>query len=188
MTMKKALLFTLVASGFLYGSLAHANSQTVAIGFAQSKVQDFKHINGVNLHYRYEWDYPISIISSFTYMKGSENATQGNMRNHFDLKYYALMAGPAYRINDYVSVYGLLGFAHTKAHLSGSGVSIQQGHRRVVSYKGDDNSTDFAYGAGVEVNPMPNFSVYAGYEGSAIKNHGTRLDINGFNIGVGYRF
>nr|WP_175494913.1 Ail/Lom family outer membrane beta-barrel protein [Xenorhabdus mauleonii] len=203
--MKKALLATLVVSGFMYGSLAYADSHTVAIGYAQSKVQDFKNIRGVNLHYRYEWDSPVSIIGSFTYMKGSENhsgrrefdsgrgamdAKYYSARGHLDGKYYSLMAGPAYRINDYVSIYGLLGFAHTK--IDADIKELLEGEHGPISSRRtslDKKSTDFAYGAGVEVNPMPNFSVYAGYEGSSAKvvgnkNHG----INGFNIGIGYRF
>lgn len=33
-----------------------ADNHTLSAGYAQSKVQDFKNIKGVNLQYRYEWD------------------------------------------------------------------------------------------------------------------------------------
>ncbi|MDX7998054.1 autotransporter outer membrane beta-barrel domain-containing protein [Xenorhabdus sp. Reich] len=194
MMMKKAFLATLVVSGLIYGSFSYADSQTVAVGFVQSKVQDFKHIRGVNLHYRYEWDSPVSIIGSFTYMKGSESDSENNKYNswkrNIDMKYYSLMAGPAYRINDYVSIYGLLGFSHSK--VDGSLNATYQGHNGTATFrseKANGKSTNLAYGAGIEVNPIQNLSLYAGYEGSYAKygdskNHG----INGFNIGVGYRF
>ncbi|MDX7986924.1 autotransporter outer membrane beta-barrel domain-containing protein [Xenorhabdus sp. 12] len=199
--MKKAFLATLVVSGFMYVSLAYADSHTVAVGYAQSKVQNFKNIRGVNLHYRYEWDSPVSIIGSFTYMKGSENhsgkrkyeAIEGayySARGHLDGKYYSLMAGPAYRINDYVSIYGLIGFAHTKIDADIKDMfTNKHGPIKSRHVKVDKKSTDFAYGAGVEVNPMPNLSVYAGYEGSSAKlvDNGSH-SINGFNIGLGYRF
>ncbi|WP_458864243.1 porin family protein, partial [Xenorhabdus khoisanae] len=70
--MKKPFLATLAVSGFMGGSLPHPDSNTVAVGYAQSKVQNFKNIRGVNLHYRYEMDSPVSIVGSLTYMKGDE--------------------------------------------------------------------------------------------------------------------
>ncbi|OTA16885.1 virulence membrane protein PagC [Xenorhabdus vietnamensis] len=193
MVMKKALLATLVVSGFMCGSVAYADTQTVAVGYAQSKIQDIKDIRGVNFHYRYEWDSPVSIIGSFTYMKGSENGSGSGVyrswKANADLKYYSLMAGPAYRINDYVSVYGVLGFVHSKVDVFGRGTERGK-NGEIISYsvKLDNKSTDFAYGAGVEINPIPNLSLYAGYEGSSLKGREDRLNINGFNIGVGYRF
>ncbi|AOM41451.1 Ail/Lom family outer membrane beta-barrel protein [Xenorhabdus hominickii] len=192
MVMRKSLLATVVVSGFIYGSFAYADSHTVAVGYAQSKVQNFKDIRGVNLHYRYEWDSPVSIIGSFTYMKGDKN---GNYKSEdsiekgsLDVKYYSLVAGPAYRINDYVSVYGLLGFAHSTLDVSVS-KSIKI-NRRITSITGkaDSKSTNFVYGAGVEVNPIQNISLYAGYEGASAKHYDKNFGINGFNIGVGYRF
>ncbi|SFN93709.1 Ail/Lom family outer membrane beta-barrel protein [Xenorhabdus japonica] len=192
MVMKKSLLATLIVSGFMCGSVAYADSQTVAVGYAQSKIQDIKNLRGVNLHYRYEWDSPVSMIGSFTYMKSSESHSgyndYGPWKANADLKYYSLMAGPAYRVNDYISVYGLLGFAHSKAELSGRATVYED--RKIMLYpvKLDNKSTELAYGAGVDVNPIPNLSLYAGYEGSSLKGSGDRLNINGFNIGVGYRF
>ncbi|STI82989.1 PagC-like membrane protein [Escherichia coli] len=47
-----------------------ADNHTLSAGYAQSKVQDFKNIKGVNLQYRYEWDSPVSVVGSFSYMKG----------------------------------------------------------------------------------------------------------------------
>ncbi|MBI6550305.1 Ail/Lom family outer membrane beta-barrel protein [Xenorhabdus sp. VLS] len=196
--MKKALLATLVVSSFMSGSFAYADSQTVAIGYAQSKVQNFKNIRGVNLHYRYEWDSPVSIIGSFTYMKGNESnggtfkdrmAEDVAWKSNIDLKYYSLMVGPAYRINNYVSVYGLLGFAHSKVNGYFNRINRKQ-NGGIVTYteKADKKSTNLAYGAGVEVNPIQNLSLYAGYEGSSVKDYDKSHGINGFNIGVGYRF
>ncbi|MDE9442013.1 Ail/Lom family outer membrane beta-barrel protein [Xenorhabdus bovienii] len=195
MVIKKAFLATLAVSGVMYGSLAYADSHTVAVGYAQSKVQNFKDIRGVNLHYRYEWDSPVSIIGSFTYMKGDRDYKFGfkhNGKNYtgadsIDVKYYSLMAGPAYRINDYVSVYGLLGFAHSKADATERTYHLRD-TVEVEASKVNRKSTNFAYGVGVEVNPIQNLSLYAGYEGSSIKYKDNREGINGFNLGVGYRF
>lgn len=44
------------------------------------------------------------------------------------------------------------------------------------------------YGVGFQVNPMENLAVDIGYEGSSLDAGGKNRSINGFNIGVGYRF
>lgn len=59
------LLTTAMASG-----MALADNHTVSIGYAQSKVQDFDDINGVNLQYRYEFNSTLSVVASFSYMQG----------------------------------------------------------------------------------------------------------------------
>ena len=47
--------------------------------------------------------------------------------------------------------------------------------------------TSFAYGAGIIINPRDYLTVNLGYEGTRI-NMADDHRINGFNIGVGYRF
>ncbi|STC85487.1 Attachment invasion locus protein precursor [Edwardsiella hoshinae] len=44
------------------------------------------------------------------------------------------------------------------------------------------------YGAGVQINPLANWSVDIGYEGSRADLGGSKHSINGFNLGIGYRF
>jgi putative virulence related protein PagC len=44
------------------------------------------------------------------------------------------------------------------------------------------------YGAGVQINPWNNLTIDVGYEGSRVKDGGTDYAVNGFNVGVGYRF
>ncbi|KAB8310065.1 hypothetical protein EH228_12245 [Erwinia endophytica] len=102
-----------------FSPLASANNQTVTLGFAQSKLQNVGNIEGVNLKYRYEWDSPFSIISSFTYMSDTFNYTyfdydNDKMDHHAKLTYYSLAVGPAYRFNDYISLYGLVGLNYNK--------------------------------------------------------------------------
>ncbi|PHM71853.1 Ail/Lom family outer membrane beta-barrel protein [Xenorhabdus kozodoii] len=192
MVMKNALLATLVVSSFIYGSVTYADSQTVAVGYAQSQVQDFKTIRGANLHYSYEWDSPVIIMGSFTYMKGSKNGSYNNNNQSWkgsaDLKYYSLMVGPAYRIDDGVSIYGLLGFSHSKIDLFENEYEEIKGKISHYSWNINKESTHFAYGAGVEFNPIQNLSLYAGYEGSSAKYSSKDQGINGFNVGLGYRF
>lgn len=188
MNTKNKYLSAIIVAGCLFGSMAYADNQTVSIGYAQSKVQDFKNIHGVNLQYRYEWDSPVSIVGSFTYMKGDDSAHESNdmgdyLKAKADLKYYSLLAGPAYRINDYVSLYGLIGAARMKADVESS--NKEQGYYEYES--ASTTKTNFAYGAGIVINPIKNVSVNLGYEGTKIDMNGSH-SINGFNLGVGYRF
>ncbi len=86
----------------------------------------------------------------------------------------------AIHINDYISFYGLIGVAHTK-------VDENVTFPGVYSEEYSENKTSFAYGAGVIVNPISNLSVSVGYEGTRVK-YNEDVAINGFNIGIGYRF
>lgn len=186
--MTKISLAVLLAAGLASGATL-ADDHTVSVGYAQSKVQDFKNIRGVNLQYRYEFNSPVSFLGSFTYMKGDDDQNyyvdNDAVHNHVEAKYYSLMAGPAYRFNEYVSLYALGGIARTKAEGNTTWNNYGDGYvgRESISEK----STSFAYGAGIIINPTENFSINAGYEGTTADINGD-VSINGFNVGVGYRF
>lgn len=172
---------------------AQADRQTITLGYAHSKVQDLKNINGVNVKYRYEWNSPFSIMGSFTYMGGKSDysylATKDIIDNKVDLKYYSLSAGPAYRINSYVSVYGLVGVNYNKADYSTRWLNYESGsYRDMGTTDGSISKTSFMYGAGMQINPIENVAVDIGYEGSSLNDGEKNHAINGFNIGVGYRF
>lgn len=174
-------------------SLAQADQHTVSLGYAQSKVQDLTNINGVNLKYRYEWDSPISVIGSFTYMSGNDNdsylLTRDIIDNNVDIKYYSLSVGPAYRFNQYVSIYGLLGLNYNKVDYSSSWTNYESGsYRYMGSETGNIKKTSFMYGVGLQINPVENVVVDIGYEGSSLDGGNKSYSINGFNIGIGYRF
>ncbi|MBK5142924.1 Ail/Lom family outer membrane beta-barrel protein [Budviciaceae bacterium BWR-B9] len=192
--MKKVLLGCLVVCSLVSTSTVLADTQTISAGYAQSKVQDYKNINGFNLQYRYEWDSPVSLLTSFTYMSGSDSNSYNDSwgdhyKNSLDVKYYSLLVGPAYRLNSYVSLYGAVGASYTKSDGSyewynSVGADEDDGH-----LKGSlsNNSTEFAYGAGVIINPTDYLSFNVGYEGSKLDLMGSH-SINGFNVGIGYKF
>ncbi|NIY48084.1 Ail/Lom family outer membrane beta-barrel protein [Cedecea colo] len=186
--MKKTSLAVLLATTMVSG-IAVADNHTASVGYAQSKVQDFKNIHGVNIQYRYETNSPLSLLASLSYMKGDNEQNyllSGDaVNNRFDIKYYSLLAGPAYRINDYVSLYALGGLAHVKA--SGKTRWTESDYDYVGQEGISEKSTDFAYGFGIIINPVDKFSINVGYEGTQIKADGNH-SINGFNVGVGYRF
>ncbi|MCT4716617.1 Ail/Lom family outer membrane beta-barrel protein [Enterobacteriaceae bacterium H18W14] len=186
--MKKFPLAILLATSMASGMVL-ADNHTISAGYAQSKVEGFKNIRGVNLQYRYEFGSPLSVLGSFSYMKGDEQqnyfAFGDSVNNSIDAKYYSLLAGPAYRINEYVSLYALGGVAYAKATGTTKWANVTNDY---VGYESiSEKSTSFAYGFGVILNPVANFSVNVGYEGTQADLDGGR-SINGFNVGVGYRF
>ncbi|MCT4713111.1 Ail/Lom family outer membrane beta-barrel protein [Enterobacteriaceae bacterium H11S18] len=189
--MNKNLLAIAVFSALAVSSLAQAQSNTVSIGYAQANVENFDNLKGVNVKYRYEWDSPLSVITSFTYMGATVDDAYSDevndFQDHDDFKYYSLSVGPAYRFNEYVSVYGLLGAAYGKVNYDYHWES-HDGEDK-VSMSGNQDSTRLMYGADVQINPMDNLVIDVGYEGSDYKNgDGDTFAINGFNLGIGYRF
>lgn len=186
--MKKLSLAILAATTLMSGA-ALADNHTVSIGYAQSKFDDYNDIKGVNLQYRYEWDSPLSAIGSLTYMSGDHNYSDyssptDSLKIDSELKYYSFLVGPAYRINDFVSLYALGGLAYTKIDEDARWSDINGIFTRET---GSSSSTSFAWGAGVQFNPTDDLSIGIGYEGTTAKFADT-VSLNGFNINVGYRF
>lgn len=186
--MKNISLAVLLAVSTM-SSVALASSHTVSLGYAQSDVQNFNDISGANLQYRYEFDSPLSILGSFTYMlgdgKNSYYVANDAVTNNADVKYYSFLVGPAWRINEYVSLYALGGFAYVKA----SGMTKWEDSASDYIGREDlsEKSTSFAYGAGVLINLQENIPVNIGYEGTQADMDGN-YSINCFNVGIGYRF
>lgn len=194
MSMKYTLLTAALLSSLGAMAAAQADTQSITAGYAQAKVQDFKNINGVNLKYRYEWESALSLMTSFSYMSGSENYTYNAARdiidNNTDVKYYSLAAGPAWRINELVSVYGLLGASYSKVKYNYNWKNYQGGntYEDMGRYSGKNDSTSLVYSAGVQINPVENMVIDLAYEGSNLDDGVSDHSVNGFNIGVGYRF
>ena len=170
-----------------------ASQQTVTLGYAQSKVQHFKDIRGVNLKYRYEWDSPVSLIGSLTYMSGSGKYTPSTdsmdlFDGHAKIKYYSLSVGPAWRFNQYISAYGLLGVNYNKVNYRESWYNYEGRYVYMGESTLSQNKSALMYGAGIQINPLTDLAIDIGYEGSRLDVAGKSMSINGFNISLGYRF
>ncbi|SUW62492.1 Attachment invasion locus protein precursor [Buttiauxella agrestis] len=192
--MKHKILTAVILSALGTISAAHADTQSITAGYAQAKAQDFKNINGMNLKYRYEWASPVSIMTSFSFMTGSDNYAYNVGRdivdNSANVKYYSLAAGPAWRINELFSVYGLLGASYSKVKYNYNWKNYEGGntYEDMGRYSGKNDSTSLVYSAGVQINPLPNFVIDVAYEGSNLDDGASDHSLNGFNVGVGYRF
>ncbi|EJV8276144.1 outer membrane beta-barrel protein [Salmonella enterica] len=175
--MKKTLLAVVAVSTLLGSSAVMADTDSLYAGYARVKPQDYKALNGFTLGYQHEFVNGWGMMTNFTYAKGDRKETG----DETSLKYYSLMTGPSYRINDYVGLYGQLGLAHIKGKAS-------------VHYEDDctehfsQSKSALAWGAGIIVNPTDNFAITAGYEGSNFSVEDDKVSTNGFNVTVGYRF
>ncbi|AHF79273.1 Virulence-related outer membrane protein (plasmid) [Sodalis praecaptivus] len=172
-------------------------------------------LNGFNIKYRYEWDSPLSLIGSLSYSTGSSSIPINGQVNHletgpsnphkinvdYSVKKFSLLTGPAYRVNDYISFYGLAGISHYKGDIDIKS-SISAGNSSLdKNVNLNQSGTGLAYSVGVQINPMPNLVVDLSYEGSRNKietkgevpifgdvKQSNAGNTNGFVVGIGYRF
>lgn len=145
---------------------------TVTGGYAQSDYQGvLNKAKGFNLKYRYEDESnPLGWISSFTYTE--KDNTLNNVYNKG--QYYGVTAGPALRLNDWASIYGVVGVGYGKF----------QHNNQVTRSKSDTSDYGFSYGGGLQFNPVDSVAIDVGYEQSRIRS----VDVGTWIAGVGYSF
>ncbi|MEZ3500410.1 Ail/Lom family outer membrane beta-barrel protein [Pantoea sp. KPR_PJ] len=170
-----------------------ASNQTASLGYAQSRVETFKDIRGVNLKYRYEWDSPLSLMSAFTWMNGSGSYSPdvGGMDiidGHAKVKYYSLAVGPAWRFSAYISAYGLLGVNYNKVNYREGWYNYEGRYVFMGERSLSEKKASLMYAAGIQINPADNVALDIGYEGSRLEAGDKKLSINGFNLNLGYSF
>ncbi len=151
---------------------AFAGDVTVSGGYAQGDMQGvINKANGFNLKYRYEFDNnPVGVIGSFTYIEKDDTRSDGIYNKG---QYYGLTAGPAVRLADWVSLYGVVGVGYGK-------------FQNTADYRYNNSTSDygFSYGAGVQFNPIQDVALDFSYEQSRIRS----VDVGTWIAGVGYRF
>lgn len=181
MMLKKTLGLSVLLIAMGSVSVAHAVTQTVTLGYSQAWIKDLDRVDGKGLtaKYHYQGSAPVGVIGAATYMGASvKGINEDQNRVKLNFRYFSLLAGPSYKINDYVSIYGMTGVANGKIK-----VSFQSEKER---YHQSESASKFgfAYGAGVQIVPAANWTIDTGYEGAHIGN----VLVNGINFGVGYHF
>ena len=170
--MKKIACLSALACVLAVSAGSAMAQSTVTGGYAQSDMQGVANkANGFNLKYRYEdGSNPLGWIGSFTYTE--KDRTDSGVYNKG--QYYGFTAGPAYRLNDWASIYGVVGIGYGK---------FQQNE---TTFRSNSDSSDvgFSYGAGLQFNPYQQFAIDVGYEQSRIRN----VDVGTWIAGVGYSF
>ncbi len=175
--MKKIAVVVLV--GLALGSIGVADAagykNTVSIGYAYTDLSGWLSGNANGANIKYNWE---DLNSGFGVM-GSATYTTADIKawgyKVGDADYYSLLVGPSYRFNDYLNAYVMIGAANGR---------IKGG------YWGDsDDKTAFAYGAGVQLNPVENIAINASYEHTQFSTDAdSDVKAGTWVIGVGYSF
>ena len=114
---------------------------------------------GVNFKYRNEFTQKWGVIGSVTTTKSKFGLTLNDTPfADAKLQYFSVAAGPTWRINDYASVYGLVGYAHGKAKM----------YINSIDYQYSDSTGAFLGGLGAQFNVTPNIVVDASWEYSKL--------------------
>lgn len=169
---KMTCLSTLVACVLAVSAgSVFAGESTVSGGYAQGDAQGVVNkMSGFNLKYRYEpTNSAIGAIGSFTYLQ----KTGFNSGYYTKEQYTGITAGPAYRFNDWASLYGVVGVGYGKWQYN--------------TQVGDNTATGdygFSYGGGLQFNPLQNVALDLSYEQSRIRS----VDVGAWIAGIGYRF
>ncbi|EAT4157118.1 outer membrane beta-barrel protein [Salmonella enterica] len=190
---KKAVV---IITALMCGGMGIANASdtlqnTASIGYAFSHIKDYGNLNGVNFSYRYEFSPEWGVLGSFTWATASKSEHSGSVdeglyKYDSKLNYYSILAGPVYRINDFVSLYGQIGLGYIKAKGSESDTFRDYYDKDTFSL----SKTGIAYGAGIQFNPVQNVALTVGYEGATFNSvdDSRNVNPNGFNVSVGYSF
>lgn len=176
--MKKLALAVLVSAYFLSGAALAEEQNSISFGYAQSNVKvDGINLDGsprgFNLKYRYEIDKDWGVITSYTHTQKSYSARGNGVSANAKLSYNSFEVGPTLRLNDYVSLYALAGFATGKAEVNMTGYGDSAA-----------TSTSFAGGFGMQFNPMKNAVIDAHYEYSKLDD----VKVGTWVLGAGFRF
>ncbi|EAA7762217.1 outer membrane beta-barrel protein [Salmonella enterica] len=167
-----------VLFGLALGSIGVANAagykNTVSIGYAYTDLSGWLSGNANGANIKYNWE---DLDSGFGAM-GSVTYTSADIHNYGykvgDADYTSLLVGPSYRFNDYLSAYVMIGAAN--------------GHIK-DNWGNSDNKAAFAYGAGIQLNPIENIAVNASYEHTRFSTDAdSDVKAGTWVLGVGYSF
>ncbi|WP_119711222.1 Ail/Lom family outer membrane beta-barrel protein [Arsenophonus endosymbiont of Aleurodicus floccissimus] len=99
--------------------------------------------------------------------------------------YVSLMVGSTYHVNEYVSLYGLIGGAYKKSSYESSSQEFRDNELiNSAKHSNSDNKTELAYDVRMQVNFWQGATLDVGYERSGSGD----WKRDAFTIGLGYKF
>lgn len=185
--------------------IAASEGFTIPAENVVSKADKYSDPRGVSAKVRYEFTDQWGIIGALTYLSSSasgrlysENAAGDvaeTLSGHGEINstYYSVQAGPAYRINDYVSAYAMAGLATAKVERYFDYEYQQPGKQKTgkayprksgTLLRDNERKTQLTYSAGLQFNVYSGLTLDVAYEGSGSGDWKT----SGFNVGLGYKF
>lgn len=159
---------------------------------------------GINVRYRYEITDSFGVITSFTWARAKTDSkfraginethggedVKGKASAQMDVlaNYRSVLAGPAWRLNQYASLYVMAGAGISKVtadlKVKGSVKRNQQEDKGGFSESYSQRKKSFAWSAGTQFNLNDSVAMDLAYEGSGSGDWRT----SGFVVGVGLRF
>lgn len=183
----------MLVAGVVGNMPVNAARHSVSLGYTGAKVADLNNLQGLNLKYRYEWNSPLSVIASASYLK----STTYDERNSPNLSYgretrvreYSLLAGPAWRFNEFFSVYGQAGVTINKTEVNWLSVSAPPLYRGMnyMSHK-KSRSTVPMISLGTQINPLNPIVLDLSYDIARQKVSGESKTFSSFSLGAGVAF
>ncbi|WP_340616464.1 Ail/Lom family outer membrane beta-barrel protein [Xenorhabdus entomophaga] len=148
--------------------------QTTSVGYASGHFDKAGEVipRRMNFNHYYQMSPDWGVVGSFSWLKGDKNWEPAQ----------PLLAGPAYRINHYFSLYGIVGIARLKWGNEGKRGTYFD------TYTYSDKNMTLAWGTGVLINPLENINFYISYKETQIQPENESYHVNGLNIEVGYHF
>lgn len=158
-----------------------------------------KDISGAFIKYRYELDNSWGAIVSANYLLGDYGNVLQRKRptddphqfDSYDFKnrvksdYFTIMAGPSYRINEFISVYATFGMAYSHIGISShSNQVISNSYTEIANSSNDESRFSVASSLGLQANVWKRVVVDVAYE---IAGRGDWMT-NGLTLGLGYQF
>ena len=191
--MKKYTVLLVLMSGMLNSMPVTAGRHNVTLGYTGAQVADFNNLRGVHLKYRYEWYSPLSIIASASYLK----STNFNEHSSLNLSYaretrireYSLLAGPAWRFNEFFSIYGQAGATFNKTNINRRNEFIAPLSRGVdYMFHETSRSTVPMISLGTQINPLSPIVLDLSYDLARPKISGETKTFSSVNLGAGVAF
>ncbi|HHY7466422.1 TPA: Ail/Lom family outer membrane beta-barrel protein [Escherichia coli] len=159
-----------------------------------------KNPQGINIRYRYEITDDFGVITSFTWTRSLTNSQTfidvqsadhtrkiknpaASARTDIRANYWSLLAGPSWRVNQYMSLYAMagMGVAKVSADLKiKDNINSSGGFSESNSTK----KTSLAWAAGAQFNLNESVTLDVAYEGSGSGDWRT----SGVTAGIGLKF
>lgn len=120
--MNKFLLAGSVGIALLSASVspvwADDNTGTFSLGYAQSHTNHAGTLRGIRLANNYEMSPDWGLTTSFSWLNGSQRYSDNNNNGRVTTRYYSLLAGPSWKINNQFSLYSQVGpvLLHQRDH------------------------------------------------------------------------
>lgn len=159
-----------------------------------------KNPQGINIRYRYEITDDFGVITSFTWTRSLTNSQTfidvqsadhtrkiknpaASARTDIRANYWSLLAGPSWRVNQYMSLYAMAGMGVAKVSAD---LKIKDNINSSGGFS-ESNSTkknSLAWAAGAQFNLNESVTLDVAYEGSGSGDWRT----SGITAGIGLKF